>query len=208
MADGLSTVANRDALLQQMRRALARWSDFPDEQWATLAALFHLQVAREQEHVVLPGAQEHHLHFVCSGLLRFYYLTEAGQESNKAFISENMLSGSLAAFLLDMPVLYGVQALEPTTMLVARYEEFSTLYDKHPLFDRLGRRFSEWLLIRKELRMRSFLQQRARERYLSLLQEQPELPQRVPQYHLASYLGITEVTLSRLKRSIELEIEG
>lgn len=189
-------------LFPQMRAALARWVDLPDPQWARLAGLFRPRAVAQHEYVVLPGSPDHELMFVCSGLLRFFYVREDGGEYNKAFVAENHLSGALAAFELAQPIPYGVQALEPATLLVAPYAAFAALFDEHPLFERLGRKFAEWLLIRKELRTWSLQQQRAAERYRDFLDQHPDLAQRVPQYHIASYLGITEVSLSRLKRSL------
>ncbi|WP_414588554.1 Crp/Fnr family transcriptional regulator [Scytonema sp. PCC 10023] len=129
-------------------------------------------------------------------------MTDDGMESNKAFIAENTFAGSLAAYNLDLPIVYGVQALEPTMLLTASFSDFVALFDQHPIFDRLGRKLAEWLLIRKELRARSLLQQQATERYLDFVKQYPDLVKRVPQYHIASYLGITEVSLSRLKRTV------
>ncbi|WP_456424587.1 Crp/Fnr family transcriptional regulator [Rhodocaloribacter sp.] len=186
----------------QMRTALAPWVELPDPLWDTFRSIFRVRTVPAHTPLLLPGDRIHELIFVGKGLLRFYYLSDEGTETNKAFITENMFAGPLAASVLDLPVLYGVEALEPTTMLVARYSDFTALYDHDPLFDRLGRKLAEYLLTRKELRARSLLQQQARDRYLDFLEKHPELAQRVPQYHIASYLGITEVSLSRLKRAL------
>ncbi|WP_089127042.1 Crp/Fnr family transcriptional regulator [Tolypothrix sp. NIES-4075] len=180
---------------------LLKWVDLADQEWNLLASNFQVKTAQKQEYILLPGAKGHELYFVCSGLLRFYYITDDGMESNKAFIPENTFAGSLAAYNLDLPILYGVQALEPTMLLAANFSDFVALFEQHPIFDRLGRKLAEWLLIRKELRARSLLQQQATERYLDFVKQYPDLAKRVPQYHIASYLGITEVSLSRLKRT-------
>jgi CRP-like cAMP-binding protein len=190
---------------QQLRTAVNQWVELTDRQWDKLAAIFHLRTIREQEQMLLPGDYVHELLFVCSGLLRFYYLSEDGTESNKAFAAENMFAGPLAASMLDLPVIYGVQALESTTLLIASYSDFVALFDEDPVFDRLGRKMAEWLLIGKELRTRHLLQYQAKDRYLTFVQTFPELAERVPQYHIASYLGITEVSLSRLKRNLRQE---
>lgn len=192
-------------LHQQLRTTVNQWVTLTDRQWETLVAIFRVRKIAEQTHLLLPGDYVYELLFVCSGLLRFYYLSEDGIESNKAFIAENTFAGPLAASVLDLPVIYGIQALEPTTLLVADYADFVALFDEHPLFDRLGRKLAEWLLVRKELRMRNLLQQQAKDRYLAFNRQFPELAERVPQYHVASYLGITEVSLSRLKRSLRQE---
>ncbi len=188
-------------LHQQMRIALVKWVDLDEQQWHLLASKFQVKVVQKNEYIALPGTKIHELYFVCSGLLRFYYVIDNGMESNKAFIAENTLAGSLAAYNLNSPILYGVQALEQTMLLTASFNEFVALFEQHPIFDRLGRKLAEWMLIRKEIRARSLLQQQAQERYLDFVQQYPDLVKRIPQYHIASYLGITEVSLSRLKRT-------
>lgn len=187
---------------QALRQALAQWVALSDAQWQQVARIFTVRQAAVHEHLLLPGSTVHEVLFVCQGLLRFYYLNEKGTDSNKAFIAENTFAGPLGASALRLPVIYGVQALEPTTLLVTSFADFTALYDQDPVFDRLGRRLAEWLLMRKELRARSLLQQQAKERYLDFVTNHADLVQRVPQYHIASYLGITEVSLSRLRRSL------
>lgn len=191
---------------EHLRNALAEWVTLTDTQWQQVAQIFQRREAALHEHLLLPGAMVHEVLFVCEGLLRFYYLNDKGDEANKAFIAENTFAGPLGASALNLPVLYGVQALEPTTLLVASFADFTALYDVDPIFDRLGRRLAEWLLMRKEVRARSLLQQQAKERYLDFVANHPDLVQRVPQYHIATYLGITEVSLSRLRRLLMQEV--
>lgn len=193
---------------QQMRTAVTQWVEMPDSQWHNLRSIFHLKRLPDRAYAALPGTTTHDLVFVCEGLLRFYYVSDDETETNKAFIAENDFASPLAASALNLPIYYGIQTLEPTTMLVARYTDFAALFEQHPIFDRLGRKMAERLLIRKELRTRSLLQQKAKERYLTFKQQYPNLIKRIPQYHIASYLGITEVTLSRLKREPISEFEN
>ena len=190
------------AEFERMRAALKAWVSLSELQWQTLAAIFCVKKVGAHQHLFYPGSSEHDLLFVCEGLLRFYYPAEDGGESNKAFVAEDTFAGALAASALKLPVIYGVEALEDTTLLAAKLDDFTELYDEHPVFDRLGRKLTELLLVRKELRARSFLQQSAKERYLDFLKEHPDLVRRVPQYHIASYLGVTEVSLSRLKKEV------
>ncbi|MEM6428136.1 MAG: Crp/Fnr family transcriptional regulator [Deinococcota bacterium] len=185
-----------------MRDALNRWVTLTDHQWDTLASIFHVQHVAARSMVLQPGDDTHDLFFVHKGLLRFFYPADNGQEANKAFIAEGEFAGALAASALNLPVIYGIEALEDTTLLVTPVARFTDLFDEHPVFDRLGRKLTELLLVRKEKRTRSFMQQSAGERYLEFITEHPDLAARVPQYHIASYLGITEVSLSRLKKGV------
>ena len=189
-------------LYQQLRTALAQWVDLTEPQWHKLAPIFQVRTVQRQEHVLLPGACVQDFLFVCDGLLRFYCLSDDGLESNMAFVAEDMFACPHSTFSLNLPVIYGIQAIEPTTHLAAKYADFFALFDQDPVFDRLGRKLSELSLTGKESRTRSLLQQQAKDRYLDFVRQYPGLIQRVSQYHIASYLGITAVTLSRLRRTL------
>ncbi len=186
----------------QLRAAIAGWATIPDELWPPFAAIFTPRDYREKDHVVDVDEPFDRLFFVNRGLLRIYYLSADGREFNKSFITENMFAGSFSAFRGQSRAVCGVQALEETQLLAAKYRDFAAFYDRHPVFDRLGRLVLEWLLVRKEQREQSFLLGSAKDRFLDFAAHAPELVGRVPQYHLASYLGIAEVSLSRLKRGL------
>ena len=186
----------------QLETAVSQWVDLSAKQWQQFASIFKLRQVEAREFIVLPGANQHEIIFVNEGLLRFYYIDEEGEEANKAFIGEDEFAGPLASAALGLPLYFGIQALEPTQMLVAQYSDYVNLFEQDLVFERLGRKLTETLLVRKELRTRSLLQQNAKERYINFLETYPNLADRIPQYQLASYLGIAEVSLSRLKKSI------
>jgi CRP-like cAMP-binding protein len=189
-------------LRQQMRSAIASWVEFTDPEWNRFAGLFHLRWVQEGDHFLLPDAILDELCFVCSGILRAYYLADDGTEANKTFIADREFAGPLPAATLGQPVACGIQALEPTTLLVAQYADFAALLEEHPMFSQFQHKLTMWLLSRKEMRTRSLLLGGARERYFDFVERYPQLVGRVPQYHIASYLGITEVHMSRLRRSL------
>ena len=182
--------------------AARAWADLSDDQAAAFASLFAEREVAARALVALPGAADHDVLFVARGLLRFYYPADGGKESNKAFVAEGEFAGALAAAGLGVPILYGIEALEPTTVLSAPYTAFVALMDRDPAFERLGRKLAEFILMRKERRARSLLTQSAAERYLAFVEARPDLVQRVPLYHVASYLGVTDVHLSRVRRDV------
>lgn len=139
---------------------------------------------------------------MASGLLRYYYSAGEGRDSNKIFLSEGMFSAPITGCALLPETGCGVEALEGGALLIADAAAFNALYDVHPIFDRLGRRMGEWWLGQKELRASSFQLQDARDRYLGFIRTHGGLAQRIPQYHIASYLGITDVSLSRIRRDL------
>ena len=187
---------------EQFRTAIDSWLNLDEEQWQILTSIFQAKSLKNKEFVALPGRETHEILFVCEGLLRFYYIDDDGAESNKAFISENEFACPVASAILNLPIFYGVQAIENTVLLSANYNDFIKLCDEQPIFERIGRKLNESLLVHKELRARSLLQKDAKGRYLEFVKFSPHLAQRVPQYHIASYLGVTEVSLSRIRNSL------
>ncbi len=189
-------------MIDRLLTAAADWVDLSRSQQIAFAALFETRVVDARATLALPGSSAHEILFVARGLVRFYYPSGDGRESNKAFVAEGEFAGALASAHLGVPLLYGIEALEPSTVLAARVADFTALMDADPTFERLGRKLAELILARKERRTRAFLLQSATERYQDLERQRPDLLQRVPQYHLASYLGITDVHLSRLRRGL------
>lgn len=192
-------------LFAQLRASFQQWSPLPDPQWNDLASIFHRREVPADSYLLHPGDEVYQLYFVAEGLLRIYYIDEEGAEANKSFPAEGGFAGPLATALLDLPSRYGIQALEDSVLLAAQYNNYFELLEQHPAFDRLGRKMLEWLLGRRELREQSLLQQSAKERYLDFVDQYSDIFNRIPQYHVASYLGITEVSLSRLRSQIAAE---
>lgn len=191
---------------KQMQSQIDASIRLPEAAWNDLVNLFQQVVLKKGEHVVLPGDATSGLYFVCSGLLRYYYITDDGKEWNKAFVAEDTLTASFSEDFLGYPSPYGIQALENSILLSARYADFEGLYERHNSAERLGRRFVEQVLAVKLARERSFLQNDAKARYRDFLRQHPGLCERIPQYQLASYLGVSDVTLSRLRGQM-LEIK-
>lgn len=191
-----------DARFRVMRESATRWVEIPDPQWAALAACFRPVDRGRAQHLVLPGAPMQNVFFVARGLLRMYYLDADGRSWNKSFVQEGYFAGAFSSYLLGLPAPFGIEALEPTSVLAARWADVEALFDRHPALERLGRRFAEWLLVRKELRERALLELDATARYEEFLRDHADVAGRIPNYHVASYLGVTEVTLSRIRRKL------
>ena len=196
------TITGTSYRYEHLRFAVKEWVELSDRQWGTFKGIFHQKTVSANDHLLYPGSTEYELIFVCDGLLRFYYLAEDGTESNKAFVTGGNFAGPLAAATLGLPIIYGVEALEDTPLLAADFRDFTALFEEHPVFDRFGRKLAELLLRRKELRTRSLLQKSATERYIDFRLQHADLVKRVPQFHIASYLGVTESSLSRIKREV------
>lgn len=142
--------------------------------------------------------------FLLSGILRGFYLDKDGNDVTYHFIFENQSYGS--DFLTtDKPHICGYEALEDCIALPIRAKELKAVIQTDHKLLWMYVHMLEESLKRKILREISFVTKTATERYLDLVQTYPHIEKRASQAHIASYLGITPVSLSRIRRAIREE---
>jgi len=189
-----------DEVLQRFKQVIEQLSPVKDDAWKEMKGLFQRKTLAPEQFFVASGELASSVAFVISGTLREFFITAEGKEYNKAFIFEGDSTGSLFDLLTQEPSIASIQALSSTELLVADYRAFAALYDRHPCCQRLGRLQTEQLFMRKARREHEFMTLDAYSRFQSLLSRHPDIEQRVTKYHIASYLGITPVALSRIKK--------
>jgi CRP-like cAMP-binding protein len=138
---------------------------------------------------------------VGDGLLRLFYLRDDGRELNKSFLASGDFVGAVDALLSGQPTRMWLETIEHSVIWFAEYHVLTDLYACHAGWERLGRRFAEMLYLKKIAREAAFLMDSAAERYHAFLRDYPEIESRIPDYHIAGYLGITAESLSRLKKA-------
>ena len=190
--------------LLQLKQVIEQLSPISDEAWHEMASLFTPLSLNTEQHFISAGQQASSIAFVISGAMREYFITLEGKEYNKAFIFKGDVTGSLFDLISQQPSIASIQATTQTELLVADYQAFSELYDLFPCCQRLGRLQAQHLFMLKARREYEFLTLDAYARYQSLLTRHPDIELYVPQYHIASYLGITPVALSRIKKQHSL----
>ena len=117
---------------------------------------------------------------------------------------ENEFFGDYMSFLMQKPTELFTLAIEPTELLSISYSDLNELYKSSEIGLNIGRIASESLFIHKQTQQIDLLMLTAEERYLDLLKRQPKIIQRTPQKHIASYLGITPESFSRIRKKITL----
>lgn len=147
------------------------------------------------------GEDNHHCYFIESGLVRIYY-HKNGKQINTNFMREGQLIALAQSFYDHIPSRHGAEALEDTLTFELRYDELEELYWQHPLLMNNSRltsmRYNFYWRDRYELTAN----QSVEDAYRELLATAPELLQRVPLIHLASYIGTTVSHLSRIRSSL------
>jgi CRP-like cAMP-binding protein len=137
--------------------------------------------------------------FVLSGCVRTYVFDPNGVEHNISFSTENWWFGDLQSFINRTPASYQIQSLEETIVLAIQKENWDLLLDEIPGFVHYTRILFRNTMFAYENRILQNLSMTAEERYNHFLKERPDLYQRIPQKHIASYLGITPEFLSMLR---------
>jgi CRP-like cAMP-binding protein len=116
---------------------------------------------------------------------------------------ENGFAGSFHSLIRQQPCGFFIQALEKTETIVLPNRVLNEFYDRHACWEQLGRKNAEQLVLIKEAREKELLLDSLEVRYQRFLKEFPGLANRIPQYHIASFLGVTDVALSRIRKKIK-----
>ncbi|GEP52608.1 cAMP-binding protein [Flavobacterium noncentrifugens] len=143
-----------------------------------------------------------YLTFVASGLLKTYHIDEKGKEHISQFTPEGWWTSDMHSFFHSVPSQYTIDALEDSELLMITAEDFENMTLQVPVMDRYFRLLFQNSLVVKERRLVTAHTLTAEEKYRQLVENNPGLVNRVPQNLLASYLGLTAATVSRLKKNV------
>jgi CRP-like cAMP-binding protein len=145
-----------------------------------------------------PGGRSTRLYLVTSGLLRSFHVVEA-REIDAHFAFEDGVVGAIDSIVLGRETRYGIDALEDTECCVLDSVEMEGFLDEHPEHERLVRKITQHLYAELVERFEGMLFLSAKDRYDHFLARYPGITQRVGLGHIASYLGMTQETLSRVR---------
>lgn len=166
-----------------------------------LMKISKFQSIPKNEHFIKAGDTAKKVGFIISGLIRFYHLKD-GEEYNIVFKKEFETASSFETIILNQPSTYSFEALEDTQMMVYDYDEMEALFTKNHQLERFGRYFIQQELAQAIKIYEGHLFFSPEERYLKFLKEHPDLMNRIPLKHLSSFLGITPVSLSRIRKRV------
>jgi CRP-like cAMP-binding protein len=185
--------------MKDLKAVIKQFIHLNTEEWQALTALFHIEQWEKKSYFAQEGSYARQFAFVQSGVLRAFYRNQKGEEYNKTFFTAQHFVGAFSSLISKNQNLINIQCLTPSQLLVSDYTAFTNLYDQYPKIERIARLLAEQFFIRKEKREIELVMLDAQARYAIFQQEHLNLEQLIPQYHIASYLGVSATQLSRIR---------
>jgi CRP-like cAMP-binding protein len=188
--------------MNTLRAAIQRFVTLTDEEWELLTPHIRHRSLAKGENWIREGEREKEIGIVLEGNMRHYY-TRDGEEKTTYFYFENHLVGSYLSAIQRVPSSLTIEALTDCQLLAFPFSVLQSLFDQSPKWERFGRLLAEYLAMGLEERMAGLLIMSPEERYLQLLQSNKQkIIERIPQHYIANYLGITPVSLSRIRKRL------
>ena len=192
------------AALQLFREHLKRYVDFNEAEWILFTQHLTLSNLKKKHYFATPEKVCDKVGFIVKGAVRYYHIKD-GEDITGYFSFEDEFVSSYKSYLTGQPGFVHIQALEDTKLITFTHKDMDDMLNNPMLaykMERFGRLIAEHYLICYEDRVTAFVTQTPEERYLQLLSTGREILQRMPQRYIANYLGITPVSLSRIRKRI------
>jgi len=184
-----------------LRRVIDSYHPLSDETWQAFSTFCRLAKLNKSECLYPLNKVPSSFAFVVQGLFRAFAMNEKGNEYNKNFFVENTFPGAMTALLTNTPSKLAIEALEDAIIIKIDFKAYRTLLMEREDLKIFQILYLEknWLL-EKEAKELEIVQEEASERYQRFLTTHHTLCDRLPQYHVALYLGITPTQLSRIRK--------
>lgn len=186
-----------------LKKHLAKFMSLNEKDLAEGLSFWKLRVIKKGDFFNMQHVVCNDLGLIIKGIFRIYYADpETGEEKNIFFFSENQFLVSFRSFITRKECHYFIQALEDSELVYISYRDLTSLYESNRNWAKFGRLLAELFFTYSQTRTEEFLFFSHEERFLNLLNEHPNIIDRIPAYHFSSYLGITNPSLSRIRKRI------
>ena len=184
--------------MERIRTYFESFLKLSDAEWSEFQACLKRESVDARSFILQEGEICQELAFVEQGLFRFYRI-EDGEEKITSFSFSGDFISNYRSFLTGLPSQHFIEALQDSTIFKIHKQDLLALYDRHKTFERLGRLITENLYLGVASRLDSFHSDSPKQRYEDLVRRNSKLIAAIPQYMIASYLGIKPETLSRIR---------
>jgi CRP-like cAMP-binding protein len=192
------------AALNIFRKGLEKFVVFNEAEWIVFTQHLKFSTLKKKQNFAEYAKVCDRVGFIVTGAVRYFHVVD-GQEITGYFSFENEFTSSYKSYLTGQPGISYIQALEDTRLITFTRNDMDQML-QNPLLaykmEHFGRAIAEYYICCYEDRVTSFVTQTPEERYLSLLETGREILRRMPQHYIANFLGITPVSLSRIRRRV------
>jgi CRP-like cAMP-binding protein len=179
---------------------IKKWSEINDQEGTVILSAFETITIRKKKDLLVPGQVCKYLYFITKGCLRSFYTDSNGVDHIYQIRMDNNWISDLESFFSKSPSKYNIEALEDTNLLRIPFDRMEQLMIEVPGLERYFRILFQKAYVNALKRLNATMWETAMDRYNEMLKEHPEIFQRVPLVHIASYLGITPESLSRIRK--------
>lgn len=186
-----------------MLQTLQRYADIPRTEWEKMVGIHRDLYLEKNAFFIRQGDRSDHLAFIFSGIFRVFCITESGDEKTLSFRTCGDFLSAFSPYIQNKETWYSVQTLTKSRMACFSIKDCERLLAGHSCWNNLIKEYVLRLFIEKEDRERSFLTEDAKTRYLRFKESYPHLEKRIHQFYIASFLGISPVSLSRIRAELK-----
>lgn len=185
--------------INELKHTLRKITGVPDKDLSILDQLCAVKQYKKNSLFLKPGSMAIYSGYVVEGAFREYYTDANGRQFNKAFCFKGDFTGSYYDLNIDKPSLVTIEAMLDSTVVVIEEKKYKKLMHDDIFWMKVSYLIAHNLLMKKFEKELQLLTLSAAERYDLLQKQYPELQQLIPSYHIASFLGITPISLSRIR---------
>lgn len=184
---------------------VSRFIQLTEEEKAYFMSVLKEKQLKKRQYLVQEGDITRFTYFVNEGCLRSYFIDPKGVEHNIQFAIEDWWTGDMNSFLTQTPARLNIEALEDSSLFCLEKSMHDELFLKVPKFERFFRNLLQGAFVSFQERLLSNLSETAEERYIKFRNKYPVMYTRIPQKHVASFLGITPESLSRVRKQLTVK---
>lgn len=187
-------------MLAAIQQYFNRYIPINDEETQFFCSYLQPKTFQRKDYLLKEGQLCHYQFFILKGLVRHFYIDQKGHELTTQFGIENWWVTNLESYLKQRPSELNIQAIEETTALLLTKKDLEYLYEKLPKLERAFRIITENMLIAIQKRNAFHWYMKSEDKYKMIHDHLPEFLQRVPQYMVASYMGMTPEHYSAVRK--------